>query len=102
MAQKIADALNLHLTPDEQKAVQRRYTDNPQAYDAYLRGRFLLTHFDDPRTLETARKHFRDALNSDKNYAPALAGLAWIDAVLYRDVKNDPLILNSADELAVG
>jgi tetratricopeptide (TPR) repeat protein len=102
VAQKIADALNLHLTADEQKAVQRRYTDNPQAYDAYLRGRFLLTHFDDWSRLEAARKHFRDALNSDKNYAPALAGLSWIDALLYRNGENDPLRLKSADELAAG
>ena len=100
VAQKIAEALNLHLTSLEQETLQRRYTDNPQAYDAYLRGRFLLTHFEEPSRLEAAREHFQDALDLDKSYAPALAGLAWIDALLYRNVKSEALRLELADQRA--
>jgi TolB-like protein len=37
-ALKIAQSLNLKLTPQEEQAIQKRYTQNPQAYDAYLRG----------------------------------------------------------------
>lgn len=41
-ALKIADALNLHLSPQEQQSVQRRYTQNPQAYTAFLQGKAML------------------------------------------------------------
>jgi len=40
-ALKIAQALNLSLNPQEQQAVQRRYTQNAEAYDYYLRGQAL-------------------------------------------------------------
>src|SRR5271163_291238 len=39
---KIAQALNLSLTPQEQKAVKQRYTQSPEAYEAFLAGRALL------------------------------------------------------------
>jgi TolB-like protein len=38
----IAQSLNLKLTPQEQRAIKKRYTQNPQAYDAYLRGSALV------------------------------------------------------------
>jgi serine/threonine protein kinase len=41
-ALKIAQALNLSLTPQEQKAVKQRYTQSPEAYEAFLVGRALL------------------------------------------------------------
>jgi len=44
-ALKIADSLNLKLSPQEQQAIRHRYTQNPQAYDAYLRGQALVQFF---------------------------------------------------------
>ena len=37
-ALKIAQALNLNLSPQETKAIQQRYTQNPQAYEPFLVG----------------------------------------------------------------
>ncbi len=99
-AVKIAEALNVSLSAQEQKAMQRRYTENPQAYDAYLRGRALQGDFDRPEKLEEARRHFEEALRYDANYAPALTGLSWVEGQYYRNLDPDPARLKRAEELA--
>lgn len=97
---RIAEALNLNLTPQEQQTVQRRYTENPEAYDAYLRGRAVQGEFDRPEKLEEARRDFEESLRHDPNYAPALAGLSWVEAQYYRNLGGDASHLKRADELA--
>jgi serine/threonine protein kinase/Tfp pilus assembly protein PilF len=97
---KIAEALNLSLTPQEQQTVQRRYTENPQAYDAYLRGRAVQGEFDRPEKLEEARRDFEESLRHDPNYAPALAGLAWVEGQYYRNLGGDASHMKRAEELA--
>jgi TolB-like protein len=56
---KIAEALDLALSPMEEAAVRRRYTENPGAYDAYLQGWALIESFnpgvDGPAKLDAAR-----------------------------------------------
>ena len=100
-AMKIAAALNLRLTPQEQQAVTKRYTQDVQAYDAYLRGRSTQAQFIDfPEKLELARKDFESALQRDPDYAPALAGLAWVDGQYFRNIKSDPERLKSAAKYA--
>ena len=99
-ALKIAEALNLHLSPQEQQAVLRRYTQNPQAYQEFLVGRSLLVHEDQPAALEASRKHFESALKFDPNYAPALAGLSHVEAYYYRNLDSNPLHLQRAEQLA--
>jgi adenylate cyclase len=99
-ALKIAESLNLKLSPQEQQAIQHRYTQNTQAYDAYLRGHALTEHFDEPEKLEAARGFFEDALKSDPNYAPALAGLAWVEGLIYRNLDANPSHLQLADQFA--
>ncbi len=99
-ALKIAGALNLRLSPQEEKAVEHRYTQNPQAYDAYLRGRPLTQYFDRPESLEVARREFEQALRSDPNYALALSGLAWVQAQYYRNLDPNESRLRRAEEFA--
>jgi serine/threonine protein kinase/Tfp pilus assembly protein PilF len=99
-ALKIAQALNLKLTPQEKNAVQRRYTQNPQAYEAYLRGRALVDFIDQPKALEGARANFEKALQLDPNYAPALAGLSMVEAFYYRNLDPSEAHLRQARELA--
>ena len=96
---KIAEALNLSLTPQEQQTVQHRYTENPEAYDAYLRARKLQGDFDQPAKLEEARRDFEEALRHDPNYAPALAGLAWVETQYYRNLGRDASYMKRAEEL---
>ncbi|HXZ10973.1 MAG TPA: protein kinase [Candidatus Sulfotelmatobacter sp.] len=98
-ALKIASALNLHLSPQEQKAVLQRYTQNPDAYQLFLVGRALI-EAETPEKLEMARKNFEQALKDDPNYAPALAGLAHVESFYYRDLDSNPAHLERAEEFA--
>jgi serine/threonine protein kinase/Flp pilus assembly protein TadD len=98
-ALKIAQALNLHLTAQETKAIQQRYTQNPQAYEAFLVGRGLLLD-ETPEKMEAARKSFEQALKFDPNYAPALAGLSHVEGLYYRDLDSNPSHLTRSEDFA--
>jgi TolB-like protein/Tfp pilus assembly protein PilF len=100
VALKIAEALNLHLSPQEHQAVQRRYTQNPHAYEEFLMGRPLAGSEHSAQTLGTAAKHFETALKLDSNYAPALAGLSEVEGVYYRDFDSSPVRLQRAEQYA--
>jgi serine/threonine protein kinase/Flp pilus assembly protein TadD len=99
-ALKIAQSLNLKLSPQEEQAIQHRYTGNPQAYDAFLRGQALVLYPDQPEKLEAARRAYEESLTSDPNYPLALAGLAWVEAQIYRNVDSTPAHLRHAEEYA--
>ena len=99
-ALKIAQSLNLKLSPQEEQAIQHRYTGNPQAYDAYLRGQAFLQYPDDPEKLEAARRAYEESLRSDPNYPLALAGLSWVEAQIYRNLDSSPAHLQHAEEYA--
>jgi tetratricopeptide (TPR) repeat protein len=99
-ALKIAQSLNLKLSPQEQQAIQQRDTGNPQAYDAFLRGQALHQYPDRPDKLEASRRAFEDALKFDPNYARALAGLAWVEGQIYRNIDAHPAHLERAEQFA--
>ena len=99
-ALKIAQSLNLKLSPQEEQAIQHRYTGNPQAYDAYLRGQAFLQYPDEPEKLEAARRAYEESLRSDPNYPLALAGLSWVEAQIYRNLDSSPAHLQHAEEYA--
>jgi len=98
-ALKIAQALNLNLSPQEKKAVEQRYTQNPEAYQAFLVGRGLL-EVETAERFEEARKSFEQALKLDPNYALALAGLSHVESLYYRDLDSNPVHLKLAEEYA--
>jgi serine/threonine protein kinase/cytochrome c-type biogenesis protein CcmH/NrfG len=99
-ALKIAQALHLNLSPPEKQAIERRYTQNVEAYDAYLRGTALVGSLGNTAMMEKARTEFRKALELDPNYAPALSGLALVEVNYYRDADSDPKHLERAEEFA--
>jgi DNA-binding winged helix-turn-helix (wHTH) protein/TolB-like protein/Flp pilus assembly protein TadD len=75
IAMRVADGLSSNLDPDERRRLTKRYTDNREAYEAYLRGRF---YYDkrDPAFDPDAIAEFEKAIELDPNYALALTGLA--------------------------
>ena len=74
-ALNIAEALKLQLSPQEQQAVHRRYTENVKAYDAFLRGKAMYGNaFDRPERLEAARKDFEEALRLDPELRARIVG----------------------------
>ena len=75
VAQRIASSLQAKLTGSEQRAIAARPTENAQAHQLYLKGRF----FWNKRTgadLQTAADYFQQAIAADPGYANAYAGLA--------------------------
>jgi TolB-like protein/tetratricopeptide (TPR) repeat protein len=79
IANTIAETLQAKLTGSEKVAVSARPTENPEAYQLYLKGRF----FWNKRTAVDLRKsieYFNQAIEQDPNYALAYAALAqaWL------------------------
>ena len=75
IAKAITDSLKAKLTRSERQAIAVRPTANPEAYELYLKGRFLWNK----RTGADMRKaidYFNHAIAKDPNYALAYAGLA--------------------------
>ena len=75
MARSIADLLKVELGSKAGSGLVKRYTDNFEAYDLYLRGRFQWNKRT-PEGFQKALEYFQRALELDPNYAPALAGIA--------------------------
>jgi DNA-binding winged helix-turn-helix (wHTH) protein/tetratricopeptide (TPR) repeat protein len=72
---RLATALVSSLTAEEKQRLHQRYTDDHEAYDAYLRGRHLWnTRTED--SLRKALQQFERAVERDPAYALAHAGLA--------------------------
>jgi len=81
IARAVASALRLQLTDAAQELVLRGQTDDHEAQDLYLRGRFEWNRRTQP-SLEAAVDYFEAALVRDPRYARALVGLADAYAVL--------------------
>jgi serine/threonine-protein kinase len=74
IASEIADKLRVKLTGEDKKRLTKRYTENTQAYQAYLKGRYYAGKY----TVEGWKKaleYFRQAIGIDPTYALAYAGL---------------------------
>jgi serine/threonine protein kinase/tetratricopeptide (TPR) repeat protein len=82
IARSISQALRIKLTPQEEKAIARKQTDNPQAYDYYLRGRQFFHQFR-RKGFDFARQMFARAIVIDPHYARAYAGVADCCSFLY-------------------
>jgi non-specific serine/threonine protein kinase len=70
----IAKALEITLSPQEEKVIARKSTVNPQAYDFFLRGRNYLRQ----RQFEYALAMYEEAIKQDPNFALAYAGIAHV------------------------
>lgn len=84
ISQRLAKALTLHLTADEQRQLGRPATPNSAAYEFYIQGRYEWNK----RSAESVQKSielFQQATKLDPNYAAAWSGLAdaWILAGSY-------------------
>src|SRR5712692_10228185 len=70
----IAKALEITLSPQEEKVIAKKPTANAQAYDFYLRGRNYLRQ----RQFEYALAMYQEAVKLDPNFALAYAGIAHV------------------------
>jgi serine/threonine-protein kinase len=81
ISERVAAALAVPLTSEARAGLMRRYTENVEAYQLYLRGRYFLSQRL-PEALQKAIESFRQAISLDANYALAYAGLSSAYAFL--------------------
>jgi TolB-like protein len=93
VAKAIADQLRAKLTGEEQEVIAAKPTDNPQAYDAYLRGLAytLKTGFTPANSLG-AQKYLKEAVRLDPKFALAWALLSYVDASGYLTQSLQPTV----------
>jgi serine/threonine-protein kinase len=75
VAAEIVRALQVRLSPHEKETLKKRFTENSEAYQLYLQGRFFWNRRNKDG-LETAIKYFEQAIEKDPRYALAWAGIA--------------------------
>jgi len=82
VASAIARQINIELTPDEQARFANARPVNPQAHDAYLKGRYFWSEPSEER-VGKALEQFDQAIKVDPDFAPAYSGVAdaydWAD-----------------------
>lgn len=99
IARKIAEALRITLTPQEQEAIAAKPTENLQAYDFYLKGKSYarrLTRQD----LEFALQMYESAVAQDPDFAHAYAAIANVCAQYQGAFGSDQNLLARAREAA--
>ena len=75
MARAVAAQIELKLTLTPQERVGRSRSLDPEAHEAYMRGRLHMRKMTRDAT-ETAIRYFQDALTVEPHYAMAYAGIA--------------------------
>jgi non-specific serine/threonine protein kinase len=86
IARNIAQALRITLSPQEEKIIARKPTDNPQAYDFYLRARSYTRQ----QNVEFALQMFEQAVKLDSNFALAHAGIANVCGIIHEFREQHP------------
>jgi len=79
IARSIAQALRITLTPQEEKIIGVKPTENTQAYDFFLRGRSYTRR----ENMDYALQMFEQAIQLDANFALAHAGIAHLCGLIY-------------------
>jgi TolB-like protein len=91
VAKAVAEQLRAHITGREEQVMAAKPTDNPEAYDAYLRGlAYSLKAQNSPANSLGAQKHLREAVRLDPKFALSWALLSYVDAVGYIGVTLQP------------
>jgi serine/threonine protein kinase/Tfp pilus assembly protein PilF len=93
VAKAIADQLQAKLTGREEQVIAAKPTDNPEAYDAYLRGlAYALKPGNTAGNALAAQKYFREAVRLDPKFAAGWAMLSYVEAQGYNTVTLQPTI----------
>jgi non-specific serine/threonine protein kinase len=79
IARSIAQALRITLTPQEEKTIARKPTENPLAYDFFLRGRGYARR----ENMDYALQMYEQAIQLDPNFALVHAGIAHLCGLIF-------------------
>jgi len=94
IAKEIATELKAELTPEEIKKIEKKPTDNPEAYDYYLQGKYYWWKAWASADNSTAIELYEKAIRLDPRFALAFTGIAQclLDQYwLYKDHSEDLL-----------
>ena len=93
VAKAIADQLRAKLSGREEQVIAAKPTDNPEAYEAYLRGlAYSLKTANTPANALGAQKYLREAVRLDPKFALSWALLSDVDARGYRTLNLQPTV----------
>ena len=91
VAKAIADQLRAKLTGQEEQVIAAKPTDNPEAYDAYLRGlAYLHKPGNNPANTLAAQKYLKEAVRLDPKFALAWALLSNVTSFGYLSTSLQP------------
>jgi tetratricopeptide (TPR) repeat protein len=76
IAEDISEKLKLKLSGEEKRRLAKRYTENTEAYQFYLKGRYFVTSKRTEEWIKKGIEYFQKAIDLDPNYALAYAGIA--------------------------
>ena len=77
VARAIAQQVQAQLTPQEQERLGFAQSVNPEAYEAYLKGRYYLSNeFSNAESLKLSKAYFEEAIRKDPGFARGYSGLA--------------------------
>jgi serine/threonine-protein kinase len=99
ISQKVAQALALRLSGDEQKRLGKRPTENAEAYEEYLKARFQMLQYTYDG-FKSSLGHLNRAIALDSNYAMAYAGLADAYCIASNDYLAPREVMPKAEEAA--
>jgi serine/threonine protein kinase/Tfp pilus assembly protein PilF len=93
VAKAIADQLQAKLTGGEEQVIAAKPTDNPEAYDAYLRGlAYSLKSLNTPANVVGAQKYLKEAVRLDPKFALSWALLSYVDSRGYVTTALQPTV----------
>jgi DNA-binding winged helix-turn-helix (wHTH) protein/TolB-like protein/Tfp pilus assembly protein PilF len=98
----VAASLVRSISPEERQLLSKRYTENRDAYHAYLRGRYYFNKRS-PENYRKAIEEFEQAAALDPNYALALTGIADVYSLQANTASGDEsnALYEKAKQIAV-
>ncbi len=82
VTKRIADEVKIKLTSEEEQLFAETRTIDPQAYDAYLKGKYYWEKLD-PESMKMAEEYFKIAIEREPEWAEPYARLASVYSVFY-------------------
>ena len=88
ISERVAGALQLHLSSDARRELMKRHTESTQAYELYLQGRYHWSRLV-PNEVRKSIEFYEQAIAVDPNYALAYTGIAvaYLSLSISSDVK---------------
>jgi TolB-like protein/DNA-binding winged helix-turn-helix (wHTH) protein/tetratricopeptide (TPR) repeat protein len=102
VAEAVTQQIRIQLTPEQKARIDSASSVNPEAYDAYLRGRYILSNqFTLGQPLLQAKSYFEESIRKDPGFAEAYSGLAdaYLYLALFRQVPQEAAFQSAHDAL---